>query len=130
MVGDAIVIPAHPPDPDPNRGNLSLKGGGWADGHLRMGQGHIWMDAGGLRFKSGSPTGASDGSPLHSPPGTDSSWGGVYWGDASSPDHNTGDKVCALAQLACKETYGLGSSTPDSCTVASHPTTVFLALCH
>lgn len=130
--GDALSIDPQSTNPDPGRGNLTLAGGGWNDGHLRLGDGHVWMDstAGVPRFSVGAPAAESDGTPLHSPPGTDSRWGGIHWGDSTSPDHNTGSKVCALAGLTCRETYEMGSATALNCETASHATDRFLALCH
>jgi hypothetical protein len=130
--GDALAINPQTSNPDAARGNLSMRGGGWDDGHLRVENGHIWMDKpnNSLRFKNGAPVSEGDGYPLHSPPGTDASWGGVYWGDASSPDQDSGDEVCALAQLTCKETYDMGASTPTACDSSAHTSPSFLALCY
>jgi hypothetical protein len=130
--GDALVINSQSLNPDPERGNLNLKGGGWEDGHLRLENGHLWMDKSSnvMRFKNGAPTAESDGAPLHSPQGTSTGWGGVYWGASGFADFDSGDEVCALAGLTCKETYDMGSTTPLACDASSHATPSFLALCY
>jgi len=130
--GAALQIDSQLLDPDPNRGNLTLEGGGWNSGHLRLGDGHVWLDPSSstLRFNDGAPGAAGDGAPVHSPPGTDVNWGVIYWGNSNSVDHDTGDEVCALAGLACKETYDMGATTPQSCALSDHSTAGFQAFCH
>ena len=109
-----------------------MTGGDWDDGHIRLGGGHLWRDSAGgqLRYKDGAPTAGNDGSPLHSPAGTDSNWGGTYWGTSASAAHNTGNEVCALAGLTCADTFDLGSSASIACGSAGHVTARFVVLCH
>ena len=130
--GDALEINSQSLNPDPERGNLNLKGGGWEDGHLRLENGHLWVDMTNnvVRYKNGAPTSETDGAPLYLPPGTNAAWGGAYWGDSGSADYDTGDEVCALAGLSCKETYDMGSATPLACSSSSHATPSYLALCY
>lgn len=130
--GDSLVINSQSLNPDPERGNLNLKGGGWEDGHLRLENGHLWVDKTNnvVRYKNGAPTSETDGAPLYVPPGTNAAWGGAYWGDSGNGDYDTGDEVCALAGLSCKETYDMGSPAPLACSSSSHATPSYLALCY
>jgi len=45
-----------------NNWDLTIDGGDWDEGHLRLGNYHIWVDsAGDLRIKNGAPTSSTDG---------------------------------------------------------------------
>ena len=65
-----------------------------------------------------------------SPAGTNASWGGMYWGDANSAAHDSGDEICSLAGLSCLETYDMGKSGADTCSFSAHATDRFLVLCY
>lgn len=47
-------------------GNAVMAGGGWNNGHIVLGSGHLWNDGGTPRWKSSAPTGTSDGTDLTS----------------------------------------------------------------
>ncbi len=130
--GAAIIVDAQTRGADADRGNIYMEGGGWNDGHLKLEDAHVWMDKSDnlLRFKDGAPAAQNDGTPLHSPAGTNANWGGMYWGDDTSAAHDTGDEICALAGLSCLETYDMGAATATACGSDIHVTARFQVLCH
>jgi hypothetical protein len=115
------------------QGNIHLAGGSWDDGHIQLGNSHLWMDETNsvIRYKAGTPGSETDGTPLHQPPGSNTDWGTTYWGNGNSANHDTGDEVCALANQLCMETYNMGSADVISCSdSASHTESRFLVLCN
>jgi len=129
--GGAITISAQDASPSAERGNITMKGGTWNDGHLVLDDGHLWFDsaAGLFRRSAAAPTAQDDGAPLHSPAGTDSNWGGIYWGDGTDSVHDSGSEICTLAGLSCRETYDMGASSSTTCGSSAHAGR-FMALCY
>ncbi len=62
---DALVVDAQGFN-NAARGNLRLAGGRWNSGHLQIADQHLWYDGTGLRFKSGLPASATDGTAFSS----------------------------------------------------------------
>lgn len=58
----AILVAAQSTGGSGSRGNVTLAGGNWNDGHLALGTRHLWIDgAGSLRMKNGAPVSDADG---------------------------------------------------------------------
>jgi hypothetical protein len=119
---------------DGDAGNLHMEGGGATTGHLRLGDGHVWYDAGSdvLRFKDGSagtpPASDTDGTPLHAPAGMTDDWGEALWGmDGGSTD--TATRVCAQAGLSCVSGFDLAAAQQRSCGYSNWTAPYFLAFC-
>ncbi|MDH3627226.1 MAG: hypothetical protein OES25_06165 [Acidobacteriota bacterium] len=129
--GAALRIDDQNDNPSPDRGNLELAGGNWNNGHLLLGNMHLWADSAAqqVRVNGSSPTSAADGQPIHAPRGTTPNWGGVFWSDGTDSALNTGDEVCAAAGMTCKEVYTMGSAVSDTCSTNQN-NTVFMAFCY
>ncbi len=60
--GKVGVNTSAPSEPLEVNGNIKMTGGGFANGHIVLGQYHIWVDTQGhLRIKSSQPISATDG---------------------------------------------------------------------
>jgi hypothetical protein len=118
--GSAILVSAQTTT-NGSEGNVRLEGGGSMNGHVQLGQDHLWRDAGGavLRYKSGAAPGyESDGKAVVTGTSSDSH-GLVFWGVSTEtdPDFDTGAEVCAASGvgLTCVETAELKSYEPMPC---------------
>lgn len=119
---------------DGGSGNIHMEGGGATDGHLSLGDGHLWFDpaTGLFRSKDGSggaaPTSDADGSPLHAPTGMSVDWGEALWGSGDGAV-NTGTKVCDQAGLSCVGAFGLTDGRERNCGYSNWSGTFFVAFC-
>jgi len=126
--GSLVIDPQTGGNGTGSKGNLLMAGGGFDDGHLSLGGGHIWFDPAGRRFrvKSQAPTAQADGTPLVTGTGSDSH-GLLKWGDGRDPTFDTGLEVCAASGLTCVRTMST-SGEAANCS-DSHPGEFFYALC-
>ncbi len=110
------------------KGNLLMLGGGFDDGHLALGAGHLWYDAGAglFRAKAGAPSSAGDGKAVVTGTGS-ASHGPLLWGNGADPDFDTGAEVCAASGLTCVTVKSTAGADSD-CQKVQGPT-IFYALC-
>jgi hypothetical protein len=114
-----------------DEGNLLFEGGGWGDGHVQLGNAHLWSSTSGLlRASTSVPTSDGSGKPVFVPPVAGPTLGSAFWADASNAARNSGTEVCAEVGLACRTTFDIGATAEVACGDEGRTTGLFLALCY
>ena len=97
-------------------GNVALAGGGWNDGHLRLGAVHAWINpaTSRLRLKSSAPTSAGDGNVVVTGSGS-TSFGPASWAAAGT----SGSTACANLGQTCVTAFPAAGGTEAGCSTTA-----------
>ena len=113
--GDALTIEAQTTAGRGDQGNLTLQGGGWDDGHHRIGSTHLWQEAAGrLRVSVGAPGSASAGNAVVTGSGS-ATHGPAAWAASGT----SCDTACGSMGLACEDAWSLAPKSAAGCADAA-----------